>query len=74
MDPFVLLQLDVTNAFHPQSSALKRHFEVYGPPATVFITASGDERHDLRFYGFRSADQFLQILNKLSAPTIARNS
>lgn len=73
LDPFVLLQLDVTNAFDPQSSALKKHFGVYGPPATVFITASGDERRDLRFYGFRSADQFLQILNKL-APTIARNS
>jgi thiol:disulfide interchange protein DsbD len=73
LDPFVLLQLDVTNAFDPQSSALKKHFGVYGPPATVFITASGDERRDLRFYGFRSADQFLQILNKLT-PTIARNS
>jgi thiol:disulfide interchange protein DsbD len=73
LEPFVLLQLDVTNAFDPQSSALKKHFGVYGPPATVFITASGDERRDLRFYGFRSANQFLQILNKL-APTIARNS
>ena len=74
LDPFVLLQLDVTNAFDPQSSALKKRFGVYGPPATVFITASGDERRDLRFYGFRSADHFLQILNKLGAPTIARNS
>ncbi|MFQ5760667.1 MAG: thioredoxin family protein, partial [Acidiferrobacterales bacterium] len=69
---FVLLQLDVTNAFDPQSSVLKKHFGIYGPPATVFINASGDERRDLRFYGFRSADQFLQILNKLSTPTIAR--
>lgn len=74
LDLFVLLQLDVTNAFDPQISALKNHFGVYGPPATVFITASGDERRDLRLYGFRSADQFLQILNKLSVPTIARNS
>ena len=72
--PFVLLQLDVTNAFDPQSGLLKKHFGVYGPPATIFITPSGDERRDLRFYGFRSASQFLQILNQLGTPTIARNS
>jgi thiol:disulfide interchange protein DsbD len=70
----VLLQLDVTNAFDPQSSLLKKHFGVYGPPATIFITPSGDERRDLRFYGFRPASQFLQILNQLGTPTIARKS
>ncbi|MFQ5936406.1 MAG: protein-disulfide reductase DsbD [Acidiferrobacterales bacterium] len=67
---FVLLQLDVTDTFDPESRALKQRFGVYGPPATLFLSTSGKERHDLRFYGFRSPDEFLQILRKADALSI----
>ncbi|MFQ5995414.1 MAG: protein-disulfide reductase DsbD [Acidiferrobacterales bacterium] len=66
LDRFVLLQADVTNAFDPGVHALKQRFHVYGPPATLFFAPTGEEREDLRFYGYRSADDFMQILRKAS--------
>ncbi len=69
LEPFVLLQADVTDAFDPQTKALKSRFGVYGPPATLFFAANGEEIEQLRFYGYRSADDFLEILRSASAPT-----
>jgi thiol:disulfide interchange protein DsbD len=67
---FVLLQADVTDAFDPGIKAMKQRFGVYGPPATLFFSAAGEERTELRFYGFRSADEFLRILRQAASPAI----
>lgn len=68
---FVLVQLDVTDAFSPETAALKQRFGVYGPPATLFLSASGEERRELRFYGYRSADAFLAIVRRATTATVA---
>ncbi|MFQ6024133.1 MAG: protein-disulfide reductase DsbD [Acidiferrobacterales bacterium] len=70
LDDFVLLQADVTDAFDPEIKHLKQRFGVYGPPATLFFAASGEEIEHLRFYGFRSADALLEMLRTVSPPTI----
>ncbi len=70
-DNFVLVQLDVTDAFSPETAALKERFGVYGPPATLFLSANGEERRDLRFYGYRSADAFLAIVRQATSATVA---
>ncbi len=70
-DRFVLLQLDVTDTFSPDTAALKRRFGVYGPPATLFLTPTGEERRELRFYGYRSADAFLAIVRRATTATVA---
>lgn len=70
-DHFVLVQLDVTDAFSPETAALKQRFGVYGPPATLFLSASGEERRELRFYGYRSADVFLAIVRQAATATVA---
>lgn len=62
---FVALQVDVTDPNHPESKALKRRFEVYGPPAMLFFSASGQERRDLRTYGYKSPEAFLALLAEL---------
>ncbi len=67
---FVLLQADVTDAFDPGIKAIKQRFGVYGPPATLFFSAAGEERTELRFYGFRSAEEFLRILRQAASPAI----
>lgn len=67
---FVLLQADVTDAFDPGIKAVKQRFGVYGPPATLFFSAAGEERTELRFYGFRSAEEFLRILRQAASPAI----
>jgi thiol:disulfide interchange protein DsbD len=67
---FVLLQLDVTDAFSPETRALKQRFGVYGPPATLFLSADGQEARGLRFYGYRSAGELLELLRKVETTAI----
>ena len=61
---FVLIQADVTET-NETSSALKKKFNVYGPPAMLFFASNGEERQALRAYGYRTPDEFLAILKKL---------
>ncbi len=53
-----LVVVDVTDT-SPASETVKRHFNVFGPPATLMIAASGEERLDLRQYGYMQADEFI---------------
>lgn len=70
VEGFVLLRLDVTDAFNPQSRALKQRFGVYGPPATLFLSASGKEQRELRFYGYRSAGELLELLHQFDGSAV----
>ena len=62
---FVALQADVTDPNHPESKAIQRHYGVYGPPAMLFFGADGAERRELRTYGYKNAEAFLQLLGKV---------
>ncbi len=61
-----LLRADVT-ANSPDDQALLKRFKLFGPPGIIMFDAQGNEV--LRVVGYQSADQFLQSLSKLSAPT-----
>ena len=61
---FVLLQADVTKN-NDASTAMKKRFGVFGPPAAVLLKADGSERKDLRFYGYKNAEELLVIIAKL---------
>jgi thiol:disulfide interchange protein DsbD len=63
---FVTLQADVTNADDPEVKALKNRFGVYGPPATLFFSASGEEHREMRAYGFIERDDFLSLLRRIN--------
>ena len=62
---FVLLQADVTDPSSPDGKAIKQHFGVYGPPAMLFFSADGQERRELRTYGFRNVDEFIALLRQI---------
>ncbi|MBI3571775.1 MAG: protein-disulfide reductase DsbD [Gammaproteobacteria bacterium] len=62
---FVLLQADVTDPNNPEGKAIKQRFGVYGPPAMLFFAANGEERRELRTYGFRNMDEFIALLRKI---------
>ena len=64
LQDFVLLKPDVTDAYAPESKAMKQRFGILGPPATLFFSANGEERKDLHFYGFMPANEFLQKLEQ----------
>lgn len=58
-----LLEVDVTLT-NENSEALKQFFDVFGPPATLFIKKNGEEHADLRQYGYMKESDFLSILAK----------
>lgn len=64
MAKFVSIKIDVSKP-GAATDALKNRFSVYGPPATILIDATGKERKDLNFYGYRSAKDFITILEKV---------
>jgi len=61
---FVMLQVDVTDPKDQDSSAMKKRFGVFGPPAMLFFDPAGKEIASERLYGYRNVEQFLKILSR----------
>ena len=64
MARFALIQVDVTEN-NADARAVKQRVGVLGPPAMLFFNPQGQEHRDLRFYGYKAADEFLAHLGKL---------
>lgn len=58
-----LIEVDVTKT-NDNSEALKQFFDVFGPPATLFIKPDGQENSDLRQYGYLAKAEFLSIVKQ----------
>ncbi len=61
-EKFISVKVDVTDASNDAVKSVKKRFNVFGPPATLFFSADGTEFSDLKFYGYRDSDEFMQIL------------
>ena len=59
---FTALRLDVTDNSQSDKEFLKR-FGLFGPPAILFFK-DGKELRDLRIVGYKSAEEFLKILDE----------
>lgn len=59
------IEIDVTDTSEV-SEEVKRHFKVFGPPATLFITSDGQERLDLRQYGYIKEAAFLELVSQVN--------
>ncbi len=60
----LLLQADVT-ANTAADKALLQRYALFGPPATLFFDAQGQEISDARVLGYQAAQQFLATLQRL---------
>ncbi len=58
---FALLQADVTEN-DAEARAIKERFGIFGPPALLVFGADGSELRELRFYGYKTVDEFLAHL------------
>lgn len=58
-----LVEIDVTET-NKDSEEVKKFFSVFGPPATLFIKANGEEHSNLRQYGYMNEQDFLTILER----------
>jgi thiol:disulfide interchange protein DsbD len=61
---FVRLQPDVTNTGDPEIEAMKKRFQVYGPPALVFLNSQGEQSGKQPIYGYHDAEEFLALLRQ----------
>lgn len=63
--PFVLLQLDLTDN-SPAQQAMLEELGLFGPPAILFYSASGEELNGARVLGEMDRDQFLNHLGRVN--------
>ena len=63
---FVALKIDATDPRDANIRALKKRFNVFGPPAFLFFDRNGAPRADLNFYGYRNAARFYKLTKALS--------
>jgi len=61
---YMLIKADVTDN-NDASTAIKQKFGVFGPPALLLFAANGEEKPELRFYGYRNVEEFLALLGKV---------
>lgn len=62
---WTLIEINVTET-NDDSEQVKKYFNVFGPPATLFIEADGQERQDLRQYGYIKELEFLSLIEQVS--------
>lgn len=63
LKPAVLLRVDVT-ANTAEDKAILKRFDLFGPPATLFFDAQGEEEQEARVVGDQDATQFVKSLRK----------
>jgi thiol:disulfide interchange protein DsbD len=61
LKPAVLLRVDVT-ANTAEDKAILKRFDLFGPPATLFFNAQGEEEQEARVVGYQGATQFVKSL------------
>ena len=62
---FVTLKIDVTDPNDEHGKALKKRYNVFGPPATLFINNQGQLLEDKNFYGYMEPRPFLSLIESL---------
>jgi thiol:disulfide interchange protein DsbD len=60
---WALIEIDVTDTSDMTDEA-KRYFGVFGPPATLFFASNGQEKKELRQYGYLDENSFIELVKK----------
>lgn len=63
---YVALSVNISDKTNKQTQALKKKFNVFGPPGFVFIDTEGDELQDAMFYGYLEAEEFFDTLDLIA--------
>jgi thiol:disulfide interchange protein DsbD len=61
---WTLIKVDVTKV-SDETQAVKDFFGVFGPPATLFISAAGEEMKKLNRYGLIGVDEMLKLTQEV---------
>jgi len=63
---FIALQVDVTDPNDANANTLKKRFNVFGPPAMIFLGQQGTVLNDFNFYGYKDPQEFLEHLKRIN--------
>lgn len=63
---FVALKIDVTDPRNADGKALKKHFNIFGPPAVLFFNRDGNPIPSKHFYGYLNSAKFYSLITKLA--------
>ena len=66
MKGWSLIKIDVTDT-NKNSEVVKKYFDVFGPPATLFFDHNGNEKQALRQYGYLNVDEFISLAKQTTA-------
>lgn len=64
MSQMMLIQADVTKNT-PEGRELLKRFKLFGPPGIIFFNANGTQLTDTRVIGFKNAQQFGAVLDRV---------
>ena len=66
LDPFMLLQIDVTDN-NDDDQALLQYFSSFGPPTIAFFDRQGQELEAYKLVGFVDAEEFSSHVLQVSS-------
>ena len=64
-EKYVALSVNMSDKSDTQIEAIKKEFQVFGPPGFVFINADGEVMKDEMFYGYQEPGGFYDTLDLL---------
>ncbi len=59
---YVAVQVNMTDKEDEKIQAIKKQFNIFGPPALVFFDREGEELKDENLYGYQESDEFFDYL------------
>ncbi len=59
---YVAVQVNMTDKEDEKIQAIKKQFNIFGPPALVFFDREGEELKDENVYGYQEPDEFFDYL------------
>ncbi len=63
---YVAVSVNMSDGTDKKISALKKKFQVFGPPGFVFLDAEGDVMEDEKFYGYQEPEEFYDTLDLIA--------
>ena len=63
---YITVQVNMTDKEDKKSQAIKKYFNVFGPPSFVFFDKDGKELKDDMFYGYQEPGEFLDTVELIA--------
>ena len=63
---YVAVSVNMSDGTDKKISALKKKFQVFGPPGFVFLDSEGDLMEDEKFYGYQEPGEFYDTLDLIA--------